>query len=193
MTLNGSAASHATGEASPDASSAEKPGKTNWRRRHIFRIASHIAHAEFGAGRLAELRRKDAGAVSATPSFHRLTVGMDEENWRGDASRRWAAVIQAMAIGTVPGESLSETSAGTALAETGFAESRFARLLASRGEAFRDQIVLLSRYMSNKKARFNWGDLGELILVEGLKETRADRLRFRIAQDYYRALEKKTT
>jgi hypothetical protein len=164
--------------------------KLNWRRSQIARIARQIASADFGAGALAELRRKDPCVVSATPSFHRLTASMDasEEAWRGDAARRWATVIQAMAIGTSPGQAGSETVSGTALAEAGFAESRLARLLASHGDAFRDQVVLLARYMNSKQARFHWGDLGELVLVEGLKEKRAEALRFRIARDYYRAL-----
>jgi CRISPR system Cascade subunit CasB len=105
-----------------------------------------------------------------------------------DAPLRWATVIQAMALGTKPSEDVSQERAGKSLAEAGYSESRFARLLAAHGETFRDQIVLLARYMNGKQARFSWADLGELVLVEGWNEPRADKLRFRIARDYYREL-----
>lgn len=166
-----------------------KVAKRKLRQTHIARIARQIAAVDFGAGALAELRRRDAGAVSTTSAFHRLTAPMNEETWGGDKARRWATVIQAMAIGTKPGEAGANASAGAALAEAGFAESRFARLLAARGDTFRDQIILLARYMNSRQSRFDWADLGELVLVEGLKEQRAEKLRFRIARDYYRAIE----
>ncbi len=176
--------------AAPEASAADH-GKQNAFRSHIARIAKRIAASDFGTGPLAELRRKDPQAVSAAPSFHRLTAHMDDVSWAGDAPVRWAAMIQAMATGTRPGEGAPAESAGKALAESGYSESRFARLLASRGETFRSQILLLARYMNGKQARFDWRDLGELVLVEGLREKRAETLRFRIARDYYRALDKR--
>ena len=183
-------------DAPPTAAAKTTPGggsaKFHSHRSHITRIAKQIADADFGTGPLAELRRKDPEAVASTPAFHRLTAHMEDVSWAGDALR-WATVIQAMAIGTSPGDALPSESVGSALAYAGYPESRFARLLASRGNSFRGQIVLLARYMNAKKVRFDWRPLGELMLVEGLpaQKERAEELRFNIARDYYRALEKK--
>lgn len=184
MTLDEVANVEAVETASVSGHAANRKGV----RAHIARIAKRIADESFGAGALAELRRNHPSIVASAPSFHRLTANMDDVSWVGDAPLRWATLIQAIAIGTKPGESAPTESAGKALAEAGYSESRFARLLASRGETFRDQIVLLARYMNGKQARFDWKDLGELVLTESIREERAEKLRFDIARSYFRAL-----
>jgi CRISPR type I-E-associated protein CasB/Cse2 len=160
----------------------------NERKDAIWQIASAMARADFGTGPLASLRRHIPADVQNEPTFHRLITDVDDKLLVEDAPLRWATVIQAMALGTKPGEGVPTERAGKSLAAAGYSESRFARLLASHGDTFRDQVVLLARYMNGKQARFSWADLGELVLVEGWNEPRADKLRFRIARDYYREL-----
>ena len=165
----------------------------NEKQDAIWRNAAAMARADFGTGPLASLRRHSPSDVVNEPAFHRLIAGLEDKMLAGDGTPlRWATVIQAIAIGTKPGEGVSQERAGKALAEAGYSESRFARLLAAHGQTFRDQIVLLARYMNGKQARFSWGDLGELILVEGVNaawaDERAEKLRFQIARDYYREL-----
>lgn len=177
------------------ASEAAKPTgyPRNEKQDAILRIAVAMARADFGTGPLASLRRHFPSYVVNEPAFHRLIAGLDDKMLAGDGTPlRWATVIQAIAIGTKPGEGISHERAGKALAEAGYSESRFARLLAARGQTFRDQTVLLARYMNGRQARFSWADLGELILVEGIDAAwageRGEKLRFRIARDYYREL-----
>ena len=67
---------------------------------------------------------------------------------------------------------------------------RFTRLMAARGDAFRDQLVLAARLLASKQIPIHWGDLGDLLLAEDIDEERAATLRFRIAQSYFRALRK---
>ncbi len=160
----------------------------NERRDAIWQIAIELAKENFGTGPLASLRRHSPSEVMKQPAFYRLIENLPDEVLRDDASLRWATLIQAIAIGTKPGKGVFAEGVGKALAKAGYSESRFARLLASHGETFRDQIVLLARYMNSKQVRFNWTDPGELVLVESLHEERAGILRFRIARDYYRAL-----
>lgn len=45
--------------------------------------------------------------------------------------------------------------------------------------------------MNGRQARFDWKDLGELVLTEGIREERAERLRFEIARGYFRVLNAK--
>ena len=75
---------------------------------------------------------------------------------------------------------------GAILAHAELSESRFSRLLASHGDGFRDQLLLVARYLHSKDASPGWSELGELTLTDELNEERADTLRLRLARDYYR-------
>jgi CRISPR system Cascade subunit CasB len=88
-----------------------------------------------------------------------------------------------------PGAGWPSRDLGTALAEASFPESRLSRLLASRGDAFRDQATLVARFLHARDAACTPVDLAELALVEERTESRAERLRFRIARSYYRVVD----
>jgi CRISPR system Cascade subunit CasB len=177
-----------------ETSHAAAPQREKGRRDFIFDLTVKMAREDFGTGSLASLRRHSPERVAREPAFHRLLAGVPDDMLKAqDAPVRWAAVIQAIAIGAKPGEPASRESAGKALAEAGYSESRFARLLAAGGSTLRAQIMLLARYMNGKQARFSWADLGELVLVEGWNGECADILRFRLARDYFRQLDTRQT
>jgi len=60
--------------------------------------------------------------------------------------------------------------------------------MAAEGEGFRDQVVLVARHLHAKAIGFDWRRIGELLLVEGWNEARADTLRFALARSYYGAM-----
>jgi hypothetical protein len=96
-----------------------------------------------------------------------------------------------MALTGVSG--ISAGSDGSLLATSGLSESRFARLLASHGDGFFDQLLLVARFLHSKESKPSWTELGELALTDTVHEDRADMLRLRLARDYYRVLTSRST
>jgi hypothetical protein len=139
-----------------------------------------------GTGALASLRRSEPAVVLRQPSFHRLVRNVEDVALRTDGGLRWATAVHLLALLARPGTTRSLRDVGTALALAGFPESRLARLLASRGETFRDQATLAARFLRAHDSPCVPLDLAELALVEERAERRAERLRFRIARSYYR-------
>mgnify|MGYP001809779463 CR=1 FL=1 len=174
----------------PVEAAARDDGKFD-RRAAIAAIARAIRRSDFGTGPLASLRRNEPGTVLGQPAFHRLIADIPDDHLIGRQSRiRWATVIHAMAIGARLDEKLPDMKAGEALATAGVSEARFSKLLASRDETFRHQVVLVARHVHGKNIGFDWRDFGELVLVVDWNEARAEMLRFNIARDYYRAVDR---
>lgn len=167
-------------------SSDPAEGGATANRLLLRRIARQMAREDFGTGALASVRRGDPSRIRDAPSFHRLTRIVDERAMAGDGALRWATAVHLIATLTRPGGLPAMHDVGRALAEAGFSESRLARLLASRGEAFRDQATLAARFLHGRDAACMPLDLAELALVDERAESRAERLRFRIARSYYR-------
>lgn len=156
-------------------------------RRDILReMARRVSNPALGTGALASLRRGSAHEVARQAAFYRLLVEVPDHEIPAHDLIRWAAVAQCMAL-TGVGATKTESD-GTVLARAELSESRFSRLLASRGDGFRDQLLLVARYLHSKDASLSWSELGELTLTEEVNEVQADGLRLRIARDYYRAL-----
>ncbi len=155
-------------------------------RAWIGRTSARLASKDFGTGELAQLRRNDPATVAGQPAFHRLMADRDRPIAESEALR-WATLVHVMAITAAHGSALRS---GEALAAAGLSEARFTRLMAARGDAFRDQLVLAARLLASKQIPIHWGDLGDLLLAEDIDEERAATLRFRIAQSYFRALRK---
>ena len=163
-------------------------GLANTARAHIPRIAEQLRHPAFGAGALASLRRSDPSSVLHQPAFYRLVSPIGELALAGEGALRWATVVHAMAISARPGtRSPPSRRAGATLARLGYRESRFARLLAARGEALRTEVVLLARFVNAHREPLAWAQLGELVLTEGRRERRAEQLRHALARDYHGA------
>ena len=137
-------------------------------------------------GALASLRRGTRFDVARQAAFHIVISDIPESNLRQDALLRWAAVAQCMAVTGVL--SPASTSDGTALEFAGLSETRFARLLASHGDGFFDQLLFVARFLHSKDVSISWTLLGELALTDSLNDARADRARLRLARDYYRAI-----
>lgn len=155
----------------------------------LARIARRLADPELGTGALASLRRGEPETVSRQPTYHRLLRDLDDAALGADGALRWATAVHVLAIVARPGVAPSARPAGEALAAAGLPESRLARLLASRGAAFRDQVVLTARFLRSRDEACSALDLAELALVEERAERRAERLRYRLARGYYHLLD----
>ncbi|HYD53941.1 MAG TPA: type I-E CRISPR-associated protein Cse2/CasB [Gemmatimonadaceae bacterium] len=156
-------------------------------RAVLHYVARRLADPEYATGASASLRRGDPGTVVHQPAFQRLVLGVDERSLGSeDGPRRWATAVQALAL-LARDWRQGAPHVGQALARAGYPESRLGRLLASRGDGFRDQVLFTARFLRAKGASCDATDLAELALVESRAESRAERLRFRIARHYYQA------
>ncbi|GJG89735.1 hypothetical protein tb265_49160 [Gemmatimonadetes bacterium T265] len=171
------------------APSTPRTAPDNPDRRHLARVARRLADPELGTGALASIRRGDPATVSRQPTYHRLLRELDDAALAADGALRWAAAVHVLAMLARPGVAPPARPAGEALAAAGYPESRLARLLASRDDAFRDQAVLAARFLHSRDEACSPLDLAELALVEGLRERRADQLRHRLARGYYQVFD----
>jgi CRISPR-associated protein Cse2 (CRISPR_cse2) len=155
-------------------------------RQRLARIAARLGRDDTSTGTIASLRRGDPAMVARQAAFYRLLARQHDVELDHDTILRWAAAVQLIAIA---GRQKSDyrKGDGEALAAAGYPESRLARLLASRDDGYRDQAVLCARFLHSRNASSSMLELAELVLTEGRRESRAERLRHRIARDYYRA------
>lgn len=135
-------------------------------------------------GDLAALRRLNPDRPRAGAFFRLMALAPGDPLERpGDRFGRWGLVVWMLA--QTPG-ARSGRPLGAALADADFSEVRMNRLLAARGDGFRAQVRRLVRFVAHKSSGAPYRELGELILCEGVHETRAERLRLSIARDYWR-------
>jgi CRISPR type I-E-associated protein CasB/Cse2 len=150
-------------------------------------LAEILADDRMNPGERASLRRGDAASVLVQPAFHRLMARIGVDPGVHDAVV-WACIVHAVAQTAPHGHALPT---GRAFAAAGVSEARFVKLMAARGTAFRDQIALVARYLAAKQAAISWADIAALAQAENAgDDDRADRVRFKLARDYYRELHK---
>jgi CRISPR system Cascade subunit CasB len=183
----------------PEPSAQPHETASEWKKRRswIGKIANQMEPSgteqyrpdELSAGDLAELRRIRP-TEPYTPTLWRVLMnhGIDsnwgEGEWREQREKRWATILMGMAH-TI-GQHSGSTSLGTALAESGWSEVRFARLMEQRGTELAHEIRRLAKYLSSKSQDVNWADLADLILDQDAEW--AESQRRNIARDYYRTL-----
>ncbi len=167
--------------------SRAKPSDTVHQIAQAFRIS-------LSNGEIASLRRLSP-QDPAHPAFFRLAARFLEPAghlpsdgpWRDLAERRWACVVNGLALlGDLhrPGASLGE-----ALAESGFSELRFVRLLRAQDAALWDAIRSVARFLISKGQPADWSDPALLVFSDGADW--AESIRRRIARRYYATLSKK--
>jgi CRISPR system Cascade subunit CasB len=139
-------------------------------------------------GDLADLRRMDPRRPAA--AFFKLEGLVLDEVLPGDAARRgdlearWAAVVLGLAqLGDLHAP---QARLGVALAEAGFSELRFARLLQADDERLLDELPALARFLAAKGVPADWSAAARLALSAGRRDE--DEIRRHLARDYYGAL-----
>lgn len=183
----------------PDPNRQHEDTESRWKKRRswIGKIANQMTPSDgasfrpnqLSAGDLAELRRIRP-SEPYTPTLWRILMNHDidsdwgEGAWREEREKRWATIFMGMAH-TIDQHDF-DTSLGTALAEAGWSEVRFARLMEQRGDDLAYEVRRLAKYLSSKSQDVNWADIAELVLDQDADW--AESQRRRIARDYYRTL-----
>ena len=148
----------------------------------VNRIAGSLGR-DIGAGDLAALRRLDP-EDPASPEFWRIMAAYvpsdtlpQGDPWLAQAERRWAIVLNALAI--LAGLHERTVPLGVALAGARYSELRFVRLLRARDAALADHVRSAARYLAAKGQGANCADLARLVFSE------SESVRRKIARDYY--------
>jgi CRISPR system Cascade subunit CasB len=154
----------------------------------IGRIAAAVQR-ELSAGDVAALRRltpEDPGVpafwkVAAAHLEGALPAGGEA---RDEAERRWATVLSGMAL--TSGLHARGRRAGAALADAGYSELRFERLLRAKGDALLHEVRTAARFVASKAAALDWTELATLVLGAGGDSD--DGIRRSLARSYYAQL-----
>lgn len=155
----------------------------------VHRLGGIIGSA-LPAGEVAELRRLDPASPSS-PAFWKLVVGELEPlgalradgPQREDQERRWAVILNVLAYLEdlhQPGRSY-----GRSLADCGYSEHRFGRLLRARGETLWHQARRSGQFLTAHGQPADASGLAWLVLSEDRID--AQSARRQLARDYYRA------
>jgi CRISPR system Cascade subunit CasB len=153
----------------------------------VHKIASYLSREEFAGGvstgDLAELRRIKPDEPY-TPALWRILLNYvpNDDQLSAERERRWAILLMAMA--TCAGLHDPSTDFGAALADAGWSELRFVRLLEARGDNLDKQLRRVAQYLASKDQQANWADAAWLLFVQ--QGDHASTTRQRIARSYYR-------
>jgi hypothetical protein len=157
---------------------------------------SRRLHAQtIGAGALAELRRITDDDMP--PAFWRRYLTDVPAEWREPGGhvdaridRAWAGIIRAM-VEMAPNPHAFERPFGTMLADTGYSEHRFVRLLRAEGQDLAREVRIAAAWLARAGAgAANWEQPAHLLLGRpwlGLHVVRHTIISRRIARDYFRA------
>lgn len=174
------------GDASEEASDdtpAQKFGK------RVGTIAALLAkEGAMSTGARAELRRISP-QNPYTPALWKLLYDQDlHEPWlkmdQDVYERRMATLLMGMAH--CAGLHQYNVPLGRALAEAGWSELRFVKLMEARGETLEVHVRRMAQYLASKGQSANWVDVGWLLL--GQDRDSAQETRLRISRSYYGTL-----
>jgi len=163
----------------------------------IDRLARLLVHGRdeggLSSGDRAELRRMDPLGAALPPALWRLltlsevetAIGIVAPGDREAAERAFAIVVQAIAE---RGDSVRIMRIGRVLAETGYAEARFVRLLRARGlEDVTFETRQAVRWCAVNGVAFQLAGFSRFVLDAALARKEADGRAHAIARDYFAA------
>lgn len=164
-------------------------------------LAGKLTKDRQGTGGMAQLRRMDPLGVLPIAFWELLAAKEFEDDPIPESQERsWAIIIQAMAM-MAPSSSSSSLPAGghrpklppgRVLAEQGYPETRFIRLLRAEGEGLATEIRTLARWSASKALAFDWADLASLVLARASRNPDwAEAQAIRLARPYFLAAGKK--
>ena len=144
-----------------------------------------------GNGPAADLRRLRADADDRwrSATFYRLYTDTIAPQHSGgpEHEQNWAMLL----AGLARLKHASGRNAGATLADNGFSERRFVRLLDADDDHLPSELRATVSFLAAKGATVNWIDLADLVLSQATD--RRDAVRRTIAAAYYRALAKTST
>lgn len=149
---------------------------------------AHAIDRELPKGDVAALRRLDPHDPSS-PTFWKIVGEYLEpagqllsQGAAADArERKWAAIVSAMAL--ISGLHQRNVALGTALAQSGYSELRFTRLLHAHGDPLLQLTTGAARYLAAKGQSVDLTDIAHLVLSDGAAH--AESIRRGIARRYF--------
>jgi CRISPR system Cascade subunit CasB len=150
---------------------------------------SEVVQKRLSAGDVAELRRLAPGELSSA-AFWRVCAQVLEpagtlpasEPQRSIVESRWSVILQALAL--LGHLHRSGASLGSSLAEAGYSELRFTRLLRARADLLPREVSGAVRFLASKGAAVDAAGIAGLVLSEDRSDE--EDTRRQIARDYYR-------
>lgn len=143
-------------------------------------------------GDRAELRRI-APEAPFTPALWKVLYRLRDEGaavaigneWQ---ERTWATLLMGMAFCISPSLNLHDydTPLGQALAEAGWSETRFVRLMEADPDTLPVLVRRMAQYLASKQQPANWADVAWLLFTRSSE--RSEDTRLRIARSYYGTL-----
>ncbi len=153
----------------------------------IGRLSGVVGSENFSSGERAGLKRITPGSLPPL-TFYRFAFRHLPEGWEGQ-QEAWMMVVAGLALMS-PNPHRPARSAGRALAESGYAESRLERLLAAKEEDVLHTLLLRAvRFLAAKNESINWVDFARLLLTKD--RAKLETARLSIARDYYYNLREK--
>ena len=157
-------------------------------RRDIVNQIAGLMSKNLSSGELAELRRISP-EEPFTPALWKILISCVPESWtsgadRDEKERRWAALLMGMALSG--GLHTPSKPFGEALAEAGWSELRFVRLMRAKDKKLFGELRRVAGYLAAKSQEANWADMADLLLDQ--HGDFAEKHRRRLARYYYRKL-----
>ena len=176
-------------------SAAEKERVSPYNLKTIVNnLRTDIREQEYSPGHRAQLRRMDPEEPDSAAFWRLFTRRNLSTIGEPDSQKRWAAVIQGIALMTGHDRG-RPTPLGRALFSGGdqertkplYSEHRLNQLLAARGQLLRTLLRRAFRILVGTEQAIYWPQVAELVLYDGNNEDEAEKVRHQIASDYYRA------
>lgn len=175
-----------------------KPARTI--AQTVGALAGKLTKERQGTGGMAQLRRMDPLGIPPPIFWKLLTDEFGAEPLPDNQEQAWAIIIQSMAMmaPSSPSSSLPagghrpKVPPGRVLADEGYPEGRFIRLLRAEGEGLATEIRTLARWSAAKALAFDWADLAALVLARASRNPDwAEAQAIRLARPYFLAAGKK--
>jgi CRISPR system Cascade subunit CasB len=153
--------------------------------RLVSGLAFQIISGSLTRRDVASLRRMNPREPE--PAFYKLeSLVLDDhlpgdETQRIDAETRWAAIVAGLAH--LEGLHRKDERLGRVLADAGYSEIRFIRLIRADPERLVDELPQLAKFLAAKGVPVDWTGAAHLMLSAGRHSE--DTVRRHIARDYY--------
>ena len=156
----------------------------------ITKIAYGIKNQKIPSGDVAALRRMvpedpSCAAFWKIVAFYLLGEIPEKEPARSASELRWAVLLSAMT--QMDDSHLAGHRLGNVLAEAGFSELRFTRILQAREQQLFSSIRTMARFLASKGQSVDWTDVARLLFYS--EQEASERTRRNIARDYYSTLQ----
>ena len=134
-------------------------------RTSVFALIHTLVPDRLGTGPMAELRRMEPAAGVLPPAFWRVLMKhVPDDLCQGrDAERAWAAIIHGIAL-MAPRAHEAQAWPGRVLAETGYSEPRFVRLLRAEADGLPVETRTVCRWLATKARPIDWGAFARFLL-----------------------------